>query len=97
MVLIHFLLSLGSIIGGQGKGVTSQVPIVFKSSTYTVIIANLDCDFFIKTDKQIGLFGLSSFNKYPLRPLYHIRLDCFNPYICRPVDVLACHARRDMT
>ena len=52
----------------------------FKSLTFTTIIANLIYDFLIKMHGHIGLFAYPFFNKYSLRRLYHMRLDCFNPY-----------------
>ncbi|PIN11585.1 hypothetical protein CDL12_15816 [Handroanthus impetiginosus] len=61
-------------------GSSSGVQIMFKSSTYTAIMTNLDPNFFMKTHGQIGSFLYPSFNKYSLRRLYHIRYDCFNPY-----------------
>ena len=56
------------------------VPIRFRSSTYTTIIANAVSDFLIKMHGHIGLFAYASFNKHSLRRLYHIRPNCFNPY-----------------
>ena len=58
----------------------SGVPIRFRSSTCTIIIANPISDFLIKMHGHIGLFAYPSFNKYSLRRLYHMRLDYFNPY-----------------
>ena len=34
----------------------------------------------MKMHEHIGLFIYPSFNKYSLRRLYHMRLDCFNSY-----------------
>ena len=67
---------------------SSGVPTRFKSSTYTATIANLDYDFLIKTHGQIGLFSNPSFKRYSLRWLYHMRLDCFNPYkdLCNLIE-----------
>ena len=59
---------------------SSGVPIRFRLSTYTIIVANLISDFLTKMHGHIGLFAYPSFNKYSLRQLYHKRLDCFNPY-----------------
>ena len=59
---------------------SSGVPIRFRSSTYTVIIANLVFYFLIKMHGHIGLFAYPSINKYSLRRLHHMRPDCFNPY-----------------
>jgi hypothetical protein len=42
--------------------------------------ARTDSDFLIKTHEKIGLFSNPSFNRHLLRRLYHMRLDCFNPY-----------------
>ena len=56
------------------------VPIRFRSSTYTAIIANPVFDFLIKIQGHRGLLAYPSFNKYLLRQLYHMRPDCFNPY-----------------
>ena len=50
------------------------------SSTYITIIANPVSDFLIKVHGHIGLFAYSSFNKYSLRQLYHMRLNYFNLY-----------------
>ena len=52
----------------------------FKSSTYTTIITNLVFDFLMKMHGHVALFKYPSFSKYSLRRLYHMRLDCFNPY-----------------
>ena len=67
---------------------SSGVPIRFRSSTYTAIIANLVFDFLIKMHGHIGLLTYPSFNKYSLRRLYHMRLDCFNPYrdLCNLIE-----------
>ena len=59
----------------------SRVPIRFRSSTYTTIIANQVFDFLIKMHGHIVLLAYPSFNKYSLKRLYHMRSDCFNPYI----------------
>ena len=59
------------------------IPTRFKSSIYTTIIANMIYDFLIKMHGHIGLFTYLSFNKYSLRRLYHMRLDCFNIYTDR--------------
>jgi hypothetical protein len=45
------------------------------------MIANPDSDFLIKTHGQIRLFSNPYFNRYSLRQLYHMRPDCFDPYI----------------
>ena len=37
-------------------------------------------DFLMKMHGHIGLFTYPSFSKYSLMRLYHMRLDCFNPY-----------------
>ena len=72
---------------------SSGVPIRFRSSTYTTIIANPVSDFLIKMHEHIGLFAYLSFNKYSLRRLYLMRPDCFNPYRdrCNLID----HILRD--
>ena len=59
---------------------SSGVPTRFKSSTYTIIIANSVSDFLIKMHRHIGLFIYPSFSKYLLRRLYHMCLNWFNPY-----------------
>ena len=66
----------------------SGVPIRFRSSTYTTIIANLVFDFLIIMHGHIGLLAYLSFNKYSLRQVYHMRLDCFNPYrnLCNLIE-----------
>ena len=56
------------------------VPIRFRSSTYTTIIANPVFDFLIKMHGHIRLLAYPYFNKYLLRRLYHMRPNCFNPY-----------------
>ena len=56
------------------------IPTRFKSPIYTTIIANMIYDFLIKMHGHIGLFTYLSFNKYSLRRLYQMRLDCFNIY-----------------
>ena len=56
------------------------VPIKFKSSTYTAIIANPFSVFLMKAHGKIELFTYPSLSKYWLKRLYHIRPDCFNPY-----------------
>ena len=53
---------------------------IFKLSTYIVIIANLIFDFLMKMHEHIRLFTYPSFSKHSLRQLYYMRLDCFNPY-----------------
>ena len=60
----------------------------FRSSTYTIIIANPVFDFLIKMHGHIGLLAYPSFNKYSLRRLYHMRPDCFNPYkdLCNLIE-----------
>ena len=55
---------------------SSGVPTRFKSSTYISIIANSVFDFLMKMHGHIGLFAYPFFNKYLLRRLYHMRLDC---------------------
>ena len=55
----------------------SGVPTIFKSSTYTIIFANLVSDFLIKMHGHIELFA---YHFYLLRRLYHMLPDCFNPY-----------------
>ena len=69
-----------------------RVPIKFKSSTYIVIIANLVATLLIKMHGQIELFTYHSLNKYWLKRLYHIRLDCFNPYKdrCNLIEYILC-------
>ena len=69
---------------------SSRVSTRFKSSMYTAIIANHDSKFLIKTHGQIRLFTNPSFNKYLLRRLYHMRLDCFNPYkdLCSLIEYM---------
>ena len=57
-----------------------RVPTRFKPSTYTTIIASRVSDFLMKMHGHMGLFTYPSFSKYSLRRLYHIRLNCFNPY-----------------
>ena len=57
-----------------------RVPIRFKSSTYTIIIANPISNFLMKMHGHIGLFTCPSFSKYSLRRLYHMCPNCFNPY-----------------
>ena len=60
---------------------SSGVPIRFRSSTYITIIVNPVLDFLKKKmHGHIGLFAYPSFNKHSLRRLYHMHLDCFNPY-----------------
>ena len=59
---------------------SSGVPIRFKSSTYTAIIVSIISNFLIKTHGQIRLFTYISFNKYSLKRIYYMRLDCFNSY-----------------
>ena len=59
---------------------SSSVPIRFKSSIYTAIIANPISNFLMKMHGHIRLFTYPSFSKYSLRRLYHMRPDCFNPY-----------------
>ena len=59
---------------------SSGVPIRFKSSTYTIIIANPISNFLMKMHGHIGLFTCPSFSKYSLRRLYHMCPNCFNPY-----------------
>ena len=59
---------------------SSGVPIRFKSSTYTTIIANPVSDFLMKMHGHVGLFTYPFFSKYLLRRLYHMRPNCFNPY-----------------
>ena len=59
---------------------SSRVSIKFKSSTYTVIIANPVATFLIKMHQQIELFTYPSLRKFWLKRLYHIRPDYFNPY-----------------
>ena len=59
---------------------SSGVPIRFRLSTYTTIIANSVFDYLIKMHGHIGLLAYTSFNKYSLRRLYHMSPDCFNPY-----------------
>ena len=56
-----------------------EVPTRFKSSTYTIIIANPISDL-MKMHGHIGLFTYPSFSKYLLRWLYHMHPDYFNPY-----------------
>ena len=60
---------------------SSGVLIRFISLTYIAIIANSVSNFLIKMHGYIGLFAYPSFNKYSLRRLYHMHLDCFDP--CR--------------
>ena len=45
------------------------------------IIANPVFYFLIKMHGHIGLLAYPFFNKYLLKRLYHMRLNCFNPYI----------------
>ena len=45
----------------------SRVPIRFKSSTNTTIIANVVFDLLIKMHEHIGLFTYPSFSKHSLR------------------------------
>ena len=59
---------------------SSEVPIRFKSSTYTAIITNPVSDILMKMHGYIGLFIYPTFSKYSLRRLYHMLPDCFNPY-----------------
>ena len=59
---------------------SSGVATRFKSSTYATIITNLVYDFLIKIPGHIGLFTYTSFSKYSLRQLHHMRSNCFNPY-----------------
>ena len=59
---------------------SSRVLTRYKSSTYIVIIENSVSDLLIKMHGHIGLFAYSSFNKYLLKRLYHMRPDCFNLY-----------------
>ena len=56
------------------------VPNKFISSTYTARIANPNYDFFIKTQRHIGLLIYPSLIKYSLRRLYHILPNCFKLY-----------------
>ena len=56
-----------------------RVTIRFKSSIYIATIANLVVDILMNAHGQRRLFLYHSFNKYYLRWLYHLRLDCFNP------------------
>ena len=37
-------------------------------------------NFLIKMHGHIGFFAYPFFNKYPLRRLYYMRLNCFKPY-----------------
>ena len=62
---------------------SSGVPTRFKSSTCTAIIESPVSDFLMKMHGHIGLFTCPYFSKYSLRRLYHMRPDCFNPYIYR--------------
>ena len=59
---------------------SSRVPTRFKSSKYTAIIENPVSDYLMKMHGHIGSFTYPSFSKYSLRRLYHMRLNCFNPY-----------------
>ena len=54
-----------------------RIPIRFRSSTYTTIIANPVFDFLKKMHGHIGLFSYPSFNKHSLMRLYHMHPDCF--------------------
>ena len=69
---------------------SSGVPIKFKSSTYTASIVNPFYVFLMKTHGQIELFTYSSFCKYWLKRLYHIRPYCFNPYknLCNLIEYM---------
>ena len=69
---------------------SSRVPIKFKSSTYTAIIANQFSVFLMKTHGQIELFTYPSLSKYWLKRLYHIRPYCFNPYkdLCNLIEYM---------
>ena len=60
--------------------ISSGVPIRFRSSIYTTIIANPVSNFLIKMHGHIRMFAYPFFNKYSLRQLYHMRPDCFIPY-----------------
>jgi hypothetical protein len=53
---------------------------IFRSSTYTVIIIKLEIDRLIKIHGLIILDLYPSFMRYSLSRLYHIRPDCFSPY-----------------
>jgi hypothetical protein len=53
---------------------------IFRSSTYTAIIIKLEIDRLIKTHGLIILDLYSSFMRYSLSRLYHIRPDYFSPY-----------------
>ena len=66
------------------------VPVKFKSSTYTAIIANQFYVLLMKTHGQIELFTYPSLSKYWLKRLYHIRLNCFNSYkdICNLIEYM---------
>ena len=66
----------------------SGVPIRFRLSTYTTIISNPVFYFLIKMHGHIGLLAYPSFNKYSLRRLYHMCLDCFNLYrdLCNLIE-----------
>lgn len=48
------------------------IPMIFKSSKYTIIKANLESDFLIKTHGQIGLLSNPSFIRHSIRKLYHM-------------------------
>ncbi|KAL0847177.1 hypothetical protein Bca101_020423 [Brassica carinata] len=60
--------------------ISPEVPMMFKSSTYTAIITKpLFLNFFMKMHGLIGSFMYPSFMRYSLNLLYHIRPDCFSP------------------
>jgi hypothetical protein len=53
---------------------------IFRSSTYTIIIVKIEIDRLIKTHEIIILDLYPSFMRYSLSRLYHIRPDCFSQY-----------------
>ena len=57
-----------------------QQDLSHQHTTYTAIIANPVSNFLMKMHEHIRLFTYPSFSKYSLRRLYHMCLDCFNPY-----------------
>jgi hypothetical protein len=59
---------------------SSSVPIIFKSSTYTEIIQNSVEDLCMKIQGQSSLLEYLLFRRNSFRRLYHILLDYFKPY-----------------
>ena len=51
---------------------------IFKSTTYTIIIMNSNLNLLMVTCRHMGFFLYPSFNKYSLRWLYHICQTFFN-------------------